>query len=311
MREAIAADGRGPARAARRRVRARSAAAAPRSATGPRGRSRPRAASGGWSAYAKASILAGDNPVRLRARPALGDEGSTRRPRGGRSRLRAPGGGRRRARAPRARDGMSAGLGAVRPRGRGGSGARAPRPRRRTPWRCRRSSPTSRRASTHLTGVFDRRHRARARPARRAPCEWPRTRQSLAAAAGDDVRLDPDRHRTWAVVGCSPSPLRDSHRIASLLRRRGYRVIPVNPECDEVLGERCHPVLPADEGIEVVDLFRRSSAVSAHVDEAIAIGAKAVWMQLGVIDHDGRRTGPRGGPARGHGSVPGDRASAP
>ena len=63
-------------------------------------------------------------------------------------------------------------------------------------------------------------------------------------------------------------------------------MIPVNPECDEVFGERCHPVLPADEGIEVVDLFRRSSAVSAHVDEAIAIGAKAVWMQLGVIDHE-------------------------
>jgi uncharacterized protein len=90
--------------------------------------------------------------------------------------------------------------------------------------------------------------------------------------------------RTWAVVGCSPSPWRDSHRIASLMQARGYRVIPVNPDCDEVLGERCHPVLPPGHGIEVVDLFRRSSAVSAHVDEAIAIGAKAVWMQLGVID---------------------------
>ena len=85
--------------------------------------------------------------------------------------------------------------------------------------------------------------------------------------------------RTCAVVGCSPSPRRDSHRIASLLKAEGYRVIPVNPECDEVLGERCHPVLPAGEGIEVVDLFRRSSKVSAHVDEAIAIGAKAVNMK--------------------------------
>ena len=102
----------------------------------------------------------------------------------------------------------------------------------------------------------------------------------------DDIRHALTEYRTWAVVGCSPSPLRDSHRIASLLKARGYRVIPVNPECDEVFGERCHPVLPADEGIEVVDLFRRSSAVSAHVDEAIAIGAKAVWMQLGVIDHE-------------------------
>ena len=91
--------------------------------------------------------------------------------------------------------------------------------------------------------------------------------------------------RTWAVVGCSPDPGRDSHKIARLLMSRGYRVIPVNPEAgDELLGERCHPALPADHGIEVVDLFRRSSAVSDHVDEAIAIGAKAVWMQLGVVD---------------------------
>jgi predicted CoA-binding protein len=102
----------------------------------------------------------------------------------------------------------------------------------------------------------------------------------------DDIRHVLTSYRTWAVVGCSPSPHRDSHRIAALLMRRGYRVIPVNPECDEVLGERCHPLLPADQGIEVVDLFRRSSAVSEHVDEAIAIGATAVWMQLGVIDRD-------------------------
>ena len=100
------------------------------------------------------------------------------------------------------------------------------------------------------------------------------------------IRSVLETHRTWAVVGCSPSPARDSHRIASMLQARGYRVIPVNPECSEVLGERCYPVLPADEEIEVVDLFRRSSAVSAHVDEAIAIGAKAVWMQLGVIDEE-------------------------
>jgi predicted CoA-binding protein len=102
----------------------------------------------------------------------------------------------------------------------------------------------------------------------------------------EDIRYVLTQLRTWAVVGCSPSPWRDSHRIASMLQARGYRVIPVNPACSSLLGERCHPALPAGEGIEVVDLFRRSSAVSAHVDEAIAIGAKAVWMQLGVIDED-------------------------
>lgn len=101
-----------------------------------------------------------------------------------------------------------------------------------------------------------------------------------------DVERILREYRTWAVVGCSPDPRRDSHRVAALLQRRGYQVIPVNPTCDEVLGERCYPAVPADRGVEVVDLFRRSSEVSAHVDEAIAVGAKAVWMQLGVIDWD-------------------------
>jgi predicted CoA-binding protein len=93
--------------------------------------------------------------------------------------------------------------------------------------------------------------------------------------------------RTWAVVGCSPNPSRDSHRIAALLQARGFRVIPVNPAADEILGERCYPsvtAIPADAGVEVVDVFRRSDAAGAHVDEAIALGATGVWLQLGVID---------------------------
>ena len=93
---------------------------------------------------------------------------------------------------------------------------------------------------------------------------------------------------TWAVVGCSPDPARDSHRIARLLQRRGHRVIPVNPAgCPELLEEPCYPSLadvPPDAGIEVVDIFRRSEHAGRHVDEAIAIEAKAVWLQLGVID---------------------------
>jgi uncharacterized protein len=103
----------------------------------------------------------------------------------------------------------------------------------------------------------------------------------------DDVRQILTTTRVWAVVGCSPDPGRDSHRIASLLQRRGYRVIPVNPAVEEILGERCYPSLrdvPASEGVEVADLFRRSSEVAPHVEEAIDIGARAVWMQLGVID---------------------------
>ena len=102
-----------------------------------------------------------------------------------------------------------------------------------------------------------------------------------------DVRAILEGMRTWAVVGCSPDPERDSHRIAALLQRNGYRVIPVNPAAGEILGERCYPSLadiPADAGVEVVDVFRRSSEAGAHVDEAIALGARAVWLQLGVID---------------------------
>jgi uncharacterized protein len=101
----------------------------------------------------------------------------------------------------------------------------------------------------------------------------------------DDVRAILTGTRVWAVVGCSPDPNRDSNRIASMLQRRGYEVIPVNPMASEILGERSYPTLnaiPAD--VEVVDIFRRPDAAGAHVDEAVAIGARAVWMQLGVVD---------------------------
>lgn len=93
--------------------------------------------------------------------------------------------------------------------------------------------------------------------------------------------------KTWAVVGCSPNDARDSHHVAAFLQQRGYRIIPVNPNEDEILGERCYPnvaAIPASEGVEVVDIFRRAEVAGESVDEAIAVGAKAVWMQLGVID---------------------------
>lgn len=108
----------------------------------------------------------------------------------------------------------------------------------------------------------------------------------------DTIRTLLQDTTTWAVVGLSPDPRRDSHRIASLLQRRGKRVIPINPHAGEVLGERAHGSLldlPDDVRIDVVDVFRRSSEAGAHVDEAIAIGARAVWMQLGVIDEAAAR----------------------
>lgn len=95
---------------------------------------------------------------------------------------------------------------------------------------------------------------------------------------------------TWAVVGCSPDPSRDSHRIAALLQRRGHRVVPVNPGVAPaaVLGERSFSSLgeiPPEVEVDVVDIFRRSEQAGTHVAEAIERRARAVWMQLGVIDH--------------------------
>jgi hypothetical protein len=94
-------------------------------------------------------------------------------------------------------------------------------------------------------------------------------------------------YRVWAVVGCSSDPARPSYGVARYLLAQGYSVVPVNPHEESVHGLPAHPDLrtvPADRRapIEVVDLFRRSDAVLPHVEEAIAIGAKAVWMQLGV-----------------------------
>jgi hypothetical protein len=90
------------------------------------------------------------------------------------------------------------------------------------------------------------------------------------------------------VVGCSPDPSRDSHRIAALLQRRGRRIVPVNPTVDgEILGERCYPsvtAIPADIEVEVVDVFRRADQAGAHVDEAIKRGVRGIWLQLGVVD---------------------------
>ncbi|HEY3176381.1 MAG TPA: CoA-binding protein [Candidatus Polarisedimenticolia bacterium] len=94
-----------------------------------------------------------------------------------------------------------------------------------------------------------------------------------------------DTYRTFAVVGLSNRPERPSFSVASYLKERGYRIVPVNPRLDEVLGERCYPDLPSIPfPIEVVDIFRRSELVGPVVDDAIRIGAKVVWMQLGVID---------------------------
>ena len=93
--------------------------------------------------------------------------------------------------------------------------------------------------------------------------------------------------KTIAVVGLSPDPRRPSHGVARYLQRAGYRIIPVNPNVDEVLGERAYPSLrQIPQPVDVVDVFRRSEFVAPIVDDAIAIKARAVWLQDGVVDED-------------------------
>jgi predicted CoA-binding protein len=93
--------------------------------------------------------------------------------------------------------------------------------------------------------------------------------------------------RTIAVVGLSPDPRRPSHGVARYLQRAGYRIIPVNPNVDEVLGERAYASLrQIPQTVDVVDVFRRSEFVGPIVDDAIAIKASAVWLQDGVVEED-------------------------
>src|SRR6185436_17351539 len=90
--------------------------------------------------------------------------------------------------------------------------------------------------------------------------------------------------RTIAVVGLSSDPSRASNGVSSYMRRNGYRVIAVNPNESEVFGETAYPDLAAvPEKIDLVDVFRRSDEAGKAVDEAVAIGAKAVWLQEGVV----------------------------
>jgi uncharacterized protein len=91
--------------------------------------------------------------------------------------------------------------------------------------------------------------------------------------------------RTIAVVGCSPDPERDSHRIAALLQGKGHRVIPVNPNCTEILGEPCFATLQEiPEPVDMVDVFRQPEFVDQIADDAIAKAAKILWLQLDVIN---------------------------
>ncbi|UCC84465.1 MAG: CoA-binding protein [Gemmatimonadota bacterium] len=96
--------------------------------------------------------------------------------------------------------------------------------------------------------------------------------------------------KTIAVVGCSPKSYRDSNSVARYLTEQGYAVVPINPKHDMILGVRCYADLlsarEAEGPIDIVNIFRASDLVPPHVKESIEIGAKLVWMQLGVINEE-------------------------
>jgi predicted CoA-binding protein len=95
------------------------------------------------------------------------------------------------------------------------------------------------------------------------------------------------QYRRIAIVGLSPNPDRPSYSVAVYLARHGYDITPVNPKESEILGRKCYPSLKdVPPPIEIVDIFRAPEAIPAIVAEAIECGAKAIWMQLGLIDEE-------------------------
>ena len=107
--------------------------------------------------------------------------------------------------------------------------------------------------------------------------------------SSEELRALLKRARTIAVVGLSPKPIRPSHSVAQYLQRAGYRIVPVNPGHETILGERSYPTLGAaarDLTIDVVDVFRRSELAGAVVDEALTLRPlpRLIWLQQGVAD---------------------------
>ena len=104
-------------------------------------------------------------------------------------------------------------------------------------------------------------------------------------ALNDEIRRILARYKTVAVVGLSSDAGRDSYRVAAYLQQNGYRIVPINPGAAAILGETAYPDLAAVPfAVETVDIFRKPEAIAGIVDQAVSVGAKAVWMQLGLAD---------------------------
>jgi predicted CoA-binding protein len=101
---------------------------------------------------------------------------------------------------------------------------------------------------------------------------------------------------TIAVVGISTSPGKDSHMVAAYLEKHGYRIIPVNPGADEILGEKSYPDLRSiPEPVDIVDVFRRPEFLPEIAEQAVAIQAKVLWMQKGISNEEAARIAKQGG----------------
>lgn len=112
-------------------------------------------------------------------------------------------------------------------------------------------------------------------------CEFPKEN-----ASNPEIDAILDTYKTIAVVGLSDKPDRPSYGVSEYMKAQGYRIIPVNPAAETILGETSYPsvaAIPAAENVEIVNIFRKPDAVPAIVDEAIARGAKVVWMQDGIV----------------------------
>lgn len=106
----------------------------------------------------------------------------------------------------------------------------------------------------------------------------------------DTLRRILTRDRTIAVVGLSADPWRPSYDVARIMQQRGYRIVPVNPRYENVLGERCYPRLEdIPFPVDMVDVFRREEEIPDIARSAVAIGAKSLWQQLGLASREADR----------------------
>jgi uncharacterized protein len=113
---------------------------------------------------------------------------------------------------------------------------------------------------------------------------------------GSDPETIVEEAKTIAVVGLSDNPQKDSHEVASYLKGQGYRIIPVNPNEEEVLGEQAYDTVEQiPEGVDVVDVFLPSEKTSQIAEDAVRAGAKVLWLQEGIRNPEARRIAQEGG----------------